>query len=120
MHDTCNHCLNHLDRPLRIVKPHIIEQNYVAGGKLGARNFSTYASKTCVSIAMLALNSSTKTNFSTGGVFCCSANLARSTGSDCGRSDSLFFETDRATAGRDRSLERRVGKECRYRWSPYH
>ena len=27
---------------------------------------------------------------------------------------------DRNTAGRSRSEERRVGKECRSRWSPYH
>src|SRR5256885_7736531 len=26
----------------------------------------------------------------------------------------------RARAGQDRSEERRVGKECRSRWSPYH
>ena len=30
-------------------------------------------------------------------------------------------ETDKAIAvGRERSEERRVGKECRSRWSPYH
>ena len=26
----------------------------------------------------------------------------------------------RSTGGRNRSEERRVGKECRSRWSPYH
>src|ERR1039457_917068 len=28
--------------------------------------------------------------------------------------------TDRVTEATTRSEERRVGKECRYRWSPYH
>ena len=32
------------------------------------------------------------------------------------RADFGFFEE----AGEDRSEERRVGKECRSRWSPYH
>ena len=27
---------------------------------------------------------------------------------------------DKAAAGVERSEERRVGKECRSRWSPYH
>ena len=30
----------------------------------------------------------------------------------------VFLDTD--TAVRERSEERRVGKECRSRWSPYH
>src|SRR5437016_9870088 len=30
------------------------------------------------------------------------------------------FATRRGTTRRGRSEERRVGKECRYRWSPYH
>src|SRR2546422_4455600 len=38
--------------------------------------------------------------------------LRRSAGSE------LVSQIDRATA--DRSEERRVGKECRSRWSPYH
>ena len=34
--------------------------------------------------------------------------------SGCGKSTTLHMITD------DRSEERRVGKECRSRWSPYH
>src|ERR1044071_8328618 len=33
---------------------------------------------------------------------------------------AAFFELDNLTAINDRSEERRVGKECRSRWSPYH
>src|SRR5260221_10542971 len=32
----------------------------------------------------------------------------------------LFDDEDLAVAKRGRSEERRVGKECRSRWSPYH
>ena len=35
--------------------------------------------------------------------------------SGCGKSTTL-----RMIAGLERSEERRVGKECRSRWSPYH
>ena len=37
-------------------------------------------------------------------------------------SDNLDIEADAVTADAtdDRSEERRVGKECRSRWSPYH
>ena len=31
-----------------------------------------------------------------------------------------WFETDEENLIDDRSEERRVGKECRSRWSPYH
>src|SRR5258708_38875090 len=31
-----------------------------------------------------------------------------------------FFDTSTTAAGTTRSEERRVGKECRSRWSPYH
>ena len=35
--------------------------------------------------------------------------------------DALYHEKDIKFIGvRDRSEERRVGKECRSRWSPYH
>ena len=34
------------------------------------------------------------------------------------RNELVTFVTDRP--GHDRSEERRVGKECRSRWSPYH
>src|SRR5256885_7105310 len=34
--------------------------------------------------------------------------------------DWLYWEQDRPGATVDRSEERRVGKECRSRWSPYH
>ena len=30
------------------------------------------------------------------------------------------YETERIYSNEDRSEERRVGKECRSRWSPYH
>ena len=33
---------------------------------------------------------------------------------------TLYFDVSRNTHGVDRSEERRVGKECRSRWSPYH
>src|SRR5438034_6528013 len=33
---------------------------------------------------------------------------------------SAINSTRKARAGADRSEERRVGKECRSRWSPYH
>src|SRR3989449_4303389 len=32
----------------------------------------------------------------------------------------LIFARDRRVLSRERSEERRVGKECRSRWSPYH
>ena len=32
----------------------------------------------------------------------------------------LFFEKSKRNIAIDRSEERRVGKECRSRWSPYH
>ena len=52
----------------------------------------------------------------------------------CRRGESIFFEGDEGTGfymvaegqvkiykmSFDRSEERRVGKECRSRWSPYH
>ena len=34
--------------------------------------------------------------------------------------DSQIPETDLFSSGTERSEERRVGKECRSRWSPYH
>ena len=34
--------------------------------------------------------------------------------------NGIYIETDRGTVKCDRSEERRVGKECRSRWSPYH
>ena len=34
--------------------------------------------------------------------------------------DDLGGATQKAVAGVMRSEERRVGKECRSRWSPYH
>ena len=41
-----------------------------------------------------------------------------------GSTTKLYVETKEATAGlviaNNRSEERRVGKECRSRWSPYH
>ena len=38
------------------------------------------------------------------------------------KKDELNFETDNKMASSEklRSEERRVGKECRSRWSPYH
>ena len=44
-------------------------------------------------------------------------NLIRTLGSGL-FGQSLFYATERLTA--ERSEERRVGKECRSRWSPYH
>ena len=40
----------------------------------------------------------------------------------CGVGYALILRAliDAATAGQTRSEERRVGKECRSRWSPYH
>ena len=35
-------------------------------------------------------------------------------------SDRMLRETEPARAATTRSEERRVGKECRSRWSPYH
>src|SRR3989454_7777266 len=48
--------------------------------------------------------------------------------SGCGKTTTgrCILQLERATSGqilfegRDRSEERRVGKECRSRWSPYH
>ena len=34
--------------------------------------------------------------------------------------EAFIFERERADVADDRSEERRVGKECRSRWSPYH
>ena len=34
--------------------------------------------------------------------------------------ETLVIGQDRYTPGSQRSEERRVGKECRSRWSPYH
>ena len=34
--------------------------------------------------------------------------------------EGVFVEVPRGASGRVRSEERRVGKECRSRWSPYH
>ena len=39
---------------------------------------------------------------------------------DAGREGELIFRTVYCLAGCQRSEERRVGKECRSRWSPYH
>ena len=36
------------------------------------------------------------------------------------RTAELFAEQGANIVGVDRSEERRVGKECRSRWSPYH
>src|SRR5437868_14080114 len=36
-----------------------------------------------------------------------------------GSKDGLFFEVYKKAVRSFRSEERRVGKECRYRWSPY-
>src|SRR5947208_15090891 len=35
-------------------------------------------------------------------------------------SSTLYFDSLMVNAGNGRSEERRVGKECRSRWSPYH
>ena len=42
--------------------------------------------------------------------------------SGCGKTTllSLIGGLDSPTSGQIRSEERRVGKECRSRWSPYH
>src|SRR2546421_6397536 len=37
-----------------------------------------------------------------------------------GTGDAVFFSDGNGTAITPRSEERRVGKECRSRWSPYH
>ena len=42
------------------------------------------------------------------------------TGSYYKKNGHHFLIYDEATEGFDRSEERRVGKECRSRWSPYH
>src|SRR3712207_7081976 len=34
--------------------------------------------------------------------------------------DSGYWTADEVASGQSRSEERRVGKECRSRWSPYH
>ena len=54
--------------------------------------------------------------------------LARADGKLCELSDNILVEdtcnyewvTTADTSGMQRSEERRVGKECRSRWSPYH
>ena len=38
----------------------------------------------------------------------------------CGRTTVFHDELREGRRGLDRSEERRVGKECRSRWSPYH
>ena len=38
----------------------------------------------------------------------------------CGSSSSTAASTSEAASAAARSEERRVGKECRSRWSPYH
>ena len=45
--------------------------------------------------------------------------IARGTSPDAVMAE-LFGKKDGCSGGRDRSEERRVGKECRSRWSPYH
>ena len=58
-----------------------------------------------------------------GGLHCCSSAIRFIPDLDdiisfeeCTRDESLGGETESAA----RSEERRVGKECRSRWSPYH
>src|SRR5256885_6070864 len=46
--------------------------------------------------------------------------LSPSTASDSHALGDVFFDYDRFQIRKDRSEERRVGKECRSRWSPYH
>ena len=36
------------------------------------------------------------------------------------KDENALVEALKLLAGEDRSEERRVGKECRSRWSPYH
>src|SRR2546430_10003750 len=45
---------------------------------------------------------------------------ARAAGTGPARCRPLLRRTDRRRPSGDRSEERRVGKECRSRWSPYH
>ena len=42
------------------------------------------------------------------------------TGNICGFDEPRWFESKSALFSAGRSEERRVGKECRSRWSPYH
>ena len=37
-----------------------------------------------------------------------------------GKTEEAYFKKINAEGGINRSEERRVGKECRSRWSPYH
>ena len=41
-------------------------------------------------------------------------------GEGIGKYDGMTFFVKDAVLGDERSEERRVGKECRSRWSPYH
>ena len=50
---------------------------------------------------------------------CLTARLTSRAGAKAGHSDPVVLY-GRAIAQDDRSEERRVGKECRSRWSPYH
>ena len=59
--------------------------------------------------------------FKYGSVFMCAALMACSFAA-CGTNTSSAVQNEVAANEQDtdRSEERRVGKECRSRWSPYH
>ena len=52
--------------------------------------------------------------------FSCSDDDEKGTVEDKGQWAMIFNETVKSDSNPVRSEERRVGKECRSRWSPYH
>ena len=54
------------------------------------------------------------------GINCYDREILRMASDDSGINEALFGQTDEKLKKSPRSEERRVGKECRSRWSPYH
>ena len=71
-----------------------------------------------IAIAVLALS------FTFGGIFSVKTAMADTTNkkdkTDINYDSPLMTNEDDSLAKMNRSEERRVGKECRSRWSPYH
>src|ERR1043166_4910135 len=67
---------------------------------------------------LAAMTAQLKALMPVDGVYFCAHAAAITTEED--DPEGVLFERIRDIVGTDRSEERRVGKECRSRWSPYH
>ena len=54
------------------------------------------------------------------GALCCAAAMTITTGAQALSVEEAYDILQRSYVDKLRSEERRVGKECRSRWSPYH